>query len=183
MQLKQTSVRYPIEGARRISNYIWGTVMFIGGLGFFLTGLSSYFGFALLPFIHTDTVQFFPQGIVMCFYGTVGCILGAYIWLSVLWNLGEGFNEINLERGYIRIFRWGFPGKHRKIDFQYPIGDVEGIRLDLQEGFTNRRALYLKLRGNREIPLTRVGQPITIQELETQAAELAKLLQVSIEGL
>ena len=183
MKSQQTIVRYTIAGARRWSNYIWGGLMCIGGIGFVLTGVSSYLGFSLLPIIHPDSIQFFPQGIVMCFYGTVGCILGTYIWLSVIWNLGEGFNEIDLERGFIRIFRWGFPGKNRRIDFQYPIQDIESIRLELQEGFTNRRALYLKVRGNREIPLTRIGQPITIQELETQAAELAKLLQVSIEGL
>jgi hypothetical protein len=43
--------------------------------------------------------------------------------------------------------------------------------------------LYLKLRGNREIPLTRAGQPVSIQEIETQAAELAKVLQVSLDGI
>ena len=46
-----------------------------------------------------------------------------------------------------------------------------------------KRIIYLRLRGNREIPLTRAGQPISIQELENQAAELAKLLQVSLEGM
>jgi hypothetical protein len=37
--------------------------------------------------------------------------------------------------------------------------------------------------GNREIPLTRAGQPVSIQEIEKQAVELAKLLQVSLEGI
>lgn len=119
----------------------------------------------------------------MCFYGIVGLFLSLYIGLIILWNLGEGFNEFNLQTGQIRIFRWGFPGNNRRIDFQYPVQDVQGIRVEIQEGLNPKRILYLKLRGNREIPLTRAGQPVSIQEIETQAAELAKVLQVSLDGI
>ena len=119
----------------------------------------------------------------MCFYGILGILLGTYIWLILLWNLGQGFNEFNLETGQVRIFRWGFPGKNRRIDLQYPIDDIQSIRVEIQEGLNPKRIIYLRLRGNREIPLTRAGQPISIQELENQAAELAKLLQVSLEGM
>ena len=37
--------------------------------------------------------------------------------------------------------------------------------------------------GRQDIPLTRIGQPMTLEELEGQAAELARFLQVPIEGL
>eukprot|EP00890_Picochlorum_soloecismus_P003092 jgi/Picsp_1/3784/NSC_06619-R1_photosystem i assembly protein ycf4 len=112
-----------------------------------------------------------------------GLSLSLYIWLIIIWNLGQGFNEFNLEKGEIRIFRWGFPGKNRRIDLQYSIDDVQSIRVDIQEGLNPKRVIYLKLRGNREIPLTRAGQPISLQELENQAAELARVLQVSLEGI
>ena len=55
----------------------------------------------------------------MCFYGTLGLLLGLYIGLIILWDLGEGFNEFNLETGQVRIFRWGFPGKNRP---RYKVG-------------------------------------------------------------
>ena len=45
------SLYYTVPGARRLSNYIWGAILTIGGIGFLLTGLSCYFNFALLPFI------------------------------------------------------------------------------------------------------------------------------------
>jgi hypothetical protein len=48
---------------------------------------------------------------------------------------------------------------------------------------TDRKALYLNLRKKREIPLTRIGQSITIQALEKQAVELAQLLDVPLIGL
>ena len=119
----------------------------------------------------------------MCFYGILGLLLGIYIWLIILWNLGEGFNEFNLQEGYIRIFRWGFPGKNRRIDLKYPLQEIQSIRVEIQEGINPKRIIYLKLRGNREIPLTRAGQPLSIEEIETQAAELAKFLQVPLEGI
>ena len=40
--------------------------------------------------------------------------------------------------------------------------------------------IYLQVRGKKEIPLTRIGQPLTLEEIESQAAELAKFLQVSL---
>ena len=183
MKPQEDIIRYQVPGARRWSNYAWGILLCLGGLGFFLTGLASYFNFPLVFFIKSTTIQFFPQGLVMCFYGIVGLCVGIYIWLIILWNLGEGFNEFNLQTGEIRIFRWGFPGKNRKIDLQYPIQDVQSIRVEIQDGLNPKRVIYLKLRGNREIPLTRAGQPVSIQEIETQAAELARLLQVSLEGM
>lgn len=179
----QKSLYYNVPGARRFSNYVWGLILSIGGSGFLLTGLSVYLNIPLLPLIKLETIQFFPQGLVMCFYGILGLSLSIYIWLIIIWNLGQGFNEFNLEKGEIRIFRWGFPGKNRRIDLQYSIDDVQSIRVDIQEGLNPKRVIYLKLRGNREIPLTRAGQPISLQELENQAAELARVLQVSLEGI
>jgi hypothetical protein len=41
----------------------------------------------------------------------------------------------------------------------------------------------MRVKGNRDIPLTRVGQPMTLEQIEKQAAELAKFLQVSLEGV
>lgn len=183
MKPQQPIVRYEVPGARRWSNYIWGSIMFLGGLGFLITGISSYFNFEFFSLVKSPNIQFFPQGLVMCFYGTLGLILGLYIWLIILWNLGQGFNEFNLQTGQVRIFRWGFPGKNRRIDLQYPIQDIQSIRVEIEEGLNPKRVIYLRLRGNREIPLTRAGQPVSIQEIETQAAELAKLLQVSLEGM
>jgi len=183
MNSEKPIVRYQVQGARRWSNYIWGSILLLGGFGFLITGISSFLKNPVLPFINIGSIQFFPQGLIMCFYGALGCLLGLYIWLIIFWNLGEGFNEFNLENGKIVIFRWGFPGKNRYINFEYPIQEVQSIRLEINEGLNPNRTIYLKLSGNREIPLTRVGQPISIQEIENQAAELAKILQVSLEGI
>jgi len=174
--------RYIIVGERRISNYWWASVILLGGIGFLITGISSYIHSTFLIFNEGDKIPFFPQGLLMCFYGSLGFLLSIYWWLLIFWNVGGGFNEFNKKESLIRIFRWGYPGKNRKIDLYYSLKDVEGIRVEFKQGLDSQRTIYMKLKGNGEIPLTGIGEPLTIKEIERQASELANFLQVSLEG-
>jgi hypothetical protein len=152
---QDNSIKYEkIIGSRRLSNYIWGVVTGLGGLSFFLTGISSFFEKNLLPFIHAESILFFPQGLVMCFYGTLGMIFSLYTYFTIIWSIGEGFNEFNKKTGKIRIFRWGFPGKNRKIDLTYDFEEVQSIQISVKDGVNPKRVIYLCLKGQREIPLT-----------------------------
>ncbi|MEG5162220.1 photosystem I assembly protein Ycf4 [Microcoleus sp. AT3-A2] len=176
-------LRYPVLGSRRFSNYWWATVVSIGGTGFLLSGISSYLHVNLLPFADPTQLVFIPQGIAMGFYGVCGVLLALYLWLTILLDVGGGYNEFDRQTGNIRIFRWGFPGKNRKVDFNCKTSDVQSVRVDIKEGLNPRRSIYLKLKDRRQFPLTRVGQPIALSEVENQAAELARFLQVPLEGL
>jgi hypothetical protein len=181
---EKTTLRREIMGARRPSNYFWAAVTAIGGVGFFLAGLSSFLQTNLLPFSDFPTqLVFFPQGIAMGFYGTAAILLCLYLSLIIVWNVGSGYNEFDKSAGEARIFRRGFPGKNRKIDLCYPLKDLLAVRAEIKEGLNPKRALYLKIKGKGDIPITRVGQPIALSELENQGAELARFLQVPLEGL
>lgn len=169
--------RYIVVGSRRVSNYFWAAISALGGFDFLLTGLSSYFNVNLLPIIHAENIIFFPQGLVMCFYGLLAILFSFYLSLTILWSVGGGFNVFDKQQGIVRIFRWGFPGKNRRIDLTYSIEDIMAIRLELKDGLNPRRTIYLCVKGQRQIPLTRVGQPMTLEEIETLAAELAQFLQ------
>lgn len=83
----------------------------------------------------------------------------------------------------MRIFRLGFPGKDRRINLVSPLADVRAVRVEVKEGLNPRRVLYVKLKGRNDIPLTAIGQPMELAELEGRAAALAKFLAVPIEGL
>ncbi|MGB7250100.1 MAG: photosystem I assembly protein Ycf4 [Phormidesmis sp.] len=177
-------LRREILGARRPSNYFWAGVTAIGGVGFLLSGISSYLHTNLLPFSDLPAqLVFIPQGIAMSFYGTAALLLCVYLCLIIVWNIGGGYNEFNKESGEARIFRHSFPGKNREIDLRYPLADVLAVRAEIQEGLNPKRSLYLKVKGKGDIPLTRVGQPMALSELENQGAELARFLQVPLEGL
>jgi len=179
----QQVLRQTILGSRRLSNYWWATVISTGGIGFLLASLSSYLGVNLLPFSDPTQLYFVPQGLVMGFYGVAALLLATYLWLVVIWDVGGGYNEFNRDTGNARIFRWGFPGKNRQIDVTHKLEDIQAIRVDLREGVNPKRALYLRIKGKGDIPLTRVGQPLPLSALENQGAELARFLGVPLEGL
>nr|YP_009546318.1 photosystem I assembly protein Ycf4 [Gelidium gabrielsonii]AYO27666.1 photosystem I assembly protein Ycf4 [Gelidium gabrielsonii] len=172
-----------ILGSRRISNYWWATIILLGGLGFFLAGLSSYLKIELLPFTTSMNLLFIPQGIIMTFYGTIAILISVFLWFTIVWNVGSGYNEFNNEKGLITIFRLGFPGKNRVLKLQYNIQEIQSVRVIIQDGLTPRREIYLKTKDQREIPLTRVGQPLLLSEIEDQATSLAKFLGVVLEGI
>jgi hypothetical protein len=183
MSANKSLLRYPVVGSRRFSNYWWAIVTSVGGLGFFLAGLSSYLGVNLLPLSNPVNLIFIPQGIAIGFYGVAALLLASYLWLAINWDVGGGFNELNKETGMVKIFRWGFPGKNRQIEISARTTDVQSVRVVLREGLNPKRAIYLRIKGRGDVPLTRVGQPMPLSELENQAAEIASFLSVPLEGL
>lgn len=174
---------YSVLGARRLSNYFWAIIVSFGATGFFLAGLSSYLKVNLLPFADPTGLIFIPQGIAMGFYGVAGILLASYLWLIIALDVGGGINEFNKDTGKIRILRSGFWGENRQIEIEHPIGQAQAVRVDLREGLNPKRALYLRIKGRPEIPLTRVGQPLPLAKLENQGAEIARFLQIPLEGL
>ncbi|OLP16130.1 photosystem I assembly protein [Leptolyngbya sp. 'hensonii'] len=176
-------LRQQILGSRRASNYWWATVTTVGATGFLLAGLSSYLQTELIPFASSTDLIFIPQGLAMGFYGVAGLLLSSYLWLMILWDVGSGYNEFDRKDGKARIFRWGFPGKNRKIEINCDLQDVQAVKVDVREGLNPKRVLYLRVKGRRDIPLTRVGQPLPLSELESQGATLARFLGVPLEGL
>jgi Ycf4 len=182
--VKKTILVQPVLGSRRFSNYFWAGIVSLGGGGFLLEGLSSFFHADFLPFVdNAIDLPFFPQGIAMSFYGVVGTLTALYLWGSIALDIGGGYNEFNQETGESTIFRQGFLGKNRQIEVKTPLPDIQAVRVDIKDGINPRRTLFIRVKGRREIPLTRVGEPIALAEIETQGAELARFLGVPLEGL
>ena len=176
-------LRQNVLGSRRLSNVFWAVVVSVGGIGFFLSSLSSYLKVNLLPFSDPTELVFIPQGIAMGFYGVAALLLATFLWLLLIWDVGGGYNEFNRETGKITIFRKGYPGKNRRVELTYELGEAQAVRVSLKEGLNPKRSLSLKVRKRGEIPLTRVGQPMALSELENQGAELARFLKVPLEGI
>ena len=172
-----------ILGSRRFSNYFWAFFLFIGGISFLLAGLSSYLKINLLPFANTVELVFIPQGIVMMFYGTLSLSISIYTLLTVIWDIGSGYNEYNKIENLVKIVRRGFPGKNREILLTYPLNNIRAIGIKISEGLNPKRIIYLCLKDERKIPLTPVEQPSTISNLEENAADLAKFLDLKLENL
>ena len=173
--------RSNVIGSRRFDNYLWSSCLFAGGITFFITGVSSYLSCDFLPFVQSKAILFFPQGVVMCFYGVLGLVFSFYLCLTAWWNVGSGYNEFNKKGGFVHIFRWGFPGRNRRIDLFYNIASVKQIRVNFKDGINPQRTIYMCVAGQRDIPLSEKGGPITLEEVEAEAYQLAKFLQVPLE--
>nr|YP_009521568.1 photosystem I assembly protein Ycf4 [Epilobium ulleungensis]YP_010185566.1 photosystem I assembly protein Ycf4 [Epilobium hirsutum]YP_010280860.1 photosystem I assembly protein Ycf4 [Epilobium minutiflorum]YP_010280945.1 photosystem I assembly protein Ycf4 [Epilobium williamsii]YP_010281030.1 photosystem I assembly protein Ycf4 [Epilobium amurense subsp. amurense]YP_010281200.1 photosystem I assembly protein Ycf4 [Epilobium amurense subsp. cephalostigma]YP_010281285.1 photosystem I assembl len=170
-----------IVGSRKISNFVWAFILFLGSLGFVLVGTSSYLGKNLISLVSSQQIQFFPQGIVMSFYGIAGLFISSYLWCTISWNVGSGYDRFDRKEGIVCIFRWGFPGKNRRIFLRFRMKDIQSIRIEVKEGIYARRVLYMEIKGQGAIPLTRSDDNLTPREIEQKAAELAYFLRVPIE--
>ena len=172
-----------IVGSRRFSNYFCSILLLVGGFGFLLSGLSSYFHQNLLPFANPRELVFIPQGLVMMFYGTLSFSLSVYIISTIILDIGSGYNEYNKLENLVKIVRKGFPGKNRKVLLTYPFENIRSIGIKITEGLNPTRNIYLCLKDDRKIPLTQVQDPTTISDLEEEAADLAKFLDLKLENL
>ena len=72
-------IEQKIGGSRKISNYIIGGMLTIGGIGFVLASVSSYTGKDLLPLGNPSNLLFVPQGIIMGAYGVLANLLNFYL--------------------------------------------------------------------------------------------------------
>jgi phage shock protein PspC (stress-responsive transcriptional regulator) len=172
-----------IVGSRRFSNYFWSFFLFLGGIGFLLAGLSSYFKINFLPFANPTELVFIPQGLIMMFYGTLSFGISIYIILTIFLDIGSGYNEYNKIENLVKIVRKGFPGKNREILLTYSLSNVRAIGIKITEGLNPTRSIYLCLKDERKIPLTPVQEPTSISILEEEAASLAKFLDLKLENL
>ena len=172
-----------IIGSRRFSNYFWSLVLSVGGLGFLLAGISSYYKINLLPFANPTELTFIPQGLVMMFYGTLSLTISIYIGLTILLDIGSGYNEYNKIENLVKIVRKGFPGKNREVLLTYPFSNVRSVGIKITEGLNPTRSIYLCLKDERNIPLTPIQEPASISDLEEEASNLAKFLDLKLENL
>ena len=175
--------RDQIIGSRRFSNYFWSLFLFLGGIGFLLAGISSYFKVNFLPFANPTELVFIPQGLVMMFYGTLSFGISIYILITLLLDIGSGYNEYNRIENLVKIVRKGFPGKNREILLTYPLSNIKSIGIKITEGLNPTRSIYLCLKDDRKIPLTPVQEPTSISNLEEEAASLAKFLDLKLENI
>jgi hypothetical protein len=172
-----------VVGSRRISNALWALTVLFGATGFIVVGLSSYFNQDIVSFFPSQSITFIPQGVVMCFYGIGGVGLSLYLLFAIFWNVGSGYNEFDRCEGVISIFRWGFPGKDRRIRSRFLVEDVQSIRLELKDNLSSSPRIFIRLKNQQDIPLTQQRESFDLREMEEKAAQIARFLRVPIEGL
>ncbi|MCR9073293.1 MAG: photosystem I assembly protein Ycf4 [Alphaproteobacteria bacterium] len=181
--MNKTIIREPINGARNIRSIGIMVILFFAGGGFFLAGLSSYLHTNVLNITDTSQISFIPQGIVMLFYGTGALGLAIYNLLTIVLNVGSGYNEFSKIENMIRVVRLGFPGKNRTIFLSYEFKSIKKIKFLIKQGLNPRCNILLVLKDRREIPLFPAQILLNPSETEKKAIELSTFLNVPLENL
>jgi uncharacterized membrane protein YdbT with pleckstrin-like domain len=169
-----------VLGSRRLSNLLVAAAVSLGGIGFLLASASSRLGRDLLPMGHAADLVWVPQGLVMGLYGLAAVLLATYLWLVIALDVGAGINRFDRSSGQALISRRGF---RQTIEVAIPLRDIQAVKVEVRDGLSPRRRLSLRVQGRRDLPLTRVGEPMPLAEVELTGANLARFLGVPLEGL
>ena len=176
-----SKIEQKINGSRKISNYIIGGMLTIGGVGFVLASISSYTGRDLLPLGNPSTLLFVPQGLIMGAYGVLANLLNIYLWYMVYINFGSGYNSFDKSSKLVEIKRKGF---FKDVEVKVNFDEIKSVKLDISEGFNPRRRIALVLKGRKKIlPLSSSGDLKPLLQVEEEGARLAKFLSVNLEGI
>ena len=181
--MNETVIRENIVGARNFNSILVMVILLVAGTGFFLAGLSSYLNINLLKITDTSEIRFIPQGIAMLFYGTGAIGIGIYLILTVIWNIGSGYNEFSKLEEVVRIVRLGFPGKNRTIFLSYEFKNIKNLKFLIKQGLNPRCNILLILKDKREIPLFPAQFLLNPSELEKKAIKLSKFLEIPLENI
>ena len=176
-----SKIEQKINGSRKLSNYLIGAMLTIGGIGFILASISSYTGKDLLPLGNPSSLIFVPQGLIMGAYGVIANILNIYLWYMVFINFGSGLNKFDKNSKIVEIKRKGI---FKDVDVKINFDEIKAVKLDISEGFNPRRRIALVLKGRKKIlPLSGAGELKPLLEVEEEGARLARFLSVNLEGI
>lgn len=113
-----------IENKKKSLDLFFTYLIFIGSFGFFSVGVSSFFSIDSFFFINTKGIIFFPQGLIMCFYGFCGLVSSLLQFITIYYEVGYGYNEFNKNTSCFTLFRKGYPGNKSEIRFVYSLNDI-----------------------------------------------------------
>lgn len=180
--VEENLIKDKIKGARNFTNIFLSFILMIAGIGFSLAGISSYFNKNLLVIADVNKITFFPQGILMLFYGTIAFTVSIYLFITIIYNVGSGYNEYSKIDETINIVRLGFPGKNRKIFLSYKLKNIKMLKYIIKESLNPRSTILLILKDKREIPLYPAQNFLNPNKLEKKALQISTFLNIPLEN-
>jgi len=180
VQVNQKQFQQFVLGSRKVSNFIVGIMVSIGGLGFLLASLSSYFGRDFLPLGHPASMIFVPQGLLMGLYGIAAVLLASYLWTLIAIDFGSGSNFFDKDSGTLSVSRRAFL---KQITIKLPLKDIKAVKIESRDGINPIRRISLRFQNRTDLPLSSVGDLIPLSVLEEEGAQLARFLDVNLEGI
>lgn len=102
---EETIIKQTVKQSNQSLKSILNILILIGSIGFLIVGLSSYYNKNFVQFLDASKIIFFPQGLTMTIYGSLGLILSINQIIIVFSGIGEGFNEFDKKTRCFKILR------------------------------------------------------------------------------
>nr|ALP13674.1 Ycf4 [Karenia brevis] len=171
----------PQRGARNTSNLIFSILLTLGGLGFFLTGLSSFFKYNLIFLTNVSEIAFLPQGIVLLLYGTIGLTLGSFLFLTFYWNLGAGYNLYCTKKKAVLFYRTRFPGRktNNPLLLKFPFATINSLGLKRGTALSPDNSVIAYTSNGSKFPLMYTD---TMEVARNSAMTLAYLMNCPVDS-
>ena len=160
-------------GSKSFSNYVWATVILFGSIGFLNVSLNNLLG------VENSSALFFPQSLLLCFYGFIGLFFSLYLWLIIYWDVGQGYSEFDKNCGVLKLYRKNFPGKDRRIQMTCLLTEIQSVNISFNTQTNLESSITLQLQNQNQISVT----PQSFEKLEHQASTLASFLNLPIKEL
>ena len=116
----------------------------------------------------------------MGLYGVAAFFVAIYFWRLIGVDYGSGVNRFDKNKGFLFLSRRGL---FKNIEIEIPLNEIKAVKLDVREGFNPRRRVSLRIKGRKDLPISRVGAPKPLLDLENEGAEIARFLEVNLEGI
>lgn len=152
-ELNESILFEKIEETDKTIKYILNIIMFLGSLGFTITGISSYFNKDIFSFLEVKNIIFFPQGLTMLIYGSLGLIFSINQFKILLLKIGEGYNEFNKINGTMTLFRKGQNNEKSDIKIVYQLSDIVRNLYVCAKRYKNKTLYFMKRYEHKEFKI------------------------------
>nr|YP_009127785.1 photosystem I assembly protein ycf4 [Robinia pseudoacacia]AHY33400.1 photosystem I assembly protein ycf4 [Robinia pseudoacacia]QJQ79295.1 photosystem I assembly protein Ycf4 [Robinia pseudoacacia]QWW33511.1 photosystem I assembly protein Ycf4 [Maackia amurensis]UWV18675.1 photosystem I assembly protein Ycf4 [Robinia pseudoacacia] len=180
-----------VTGCRKPIDFFSASISLFGSLGGLLVAASSYDGMNYLYFISYEfdpgLISFLPQGATIMVYSTMFLFLSFSWWLLIFWNVGSGYDLFDKKTRTVLFFRYGFPGKNRRIFTKVLMDDIQAIIVQSKVGnskdgkYLRGGVLYIQTREQGAFALTPIDDYWDPFKVAQKAGELCRFLRVPIE--
>lgn len=102
----------------------------------------------------------------MSFYEIAGLFINSYLWFTLFWNVGSGYDWFDRKEWILSIFCWEFVKKKLSHLFVIFMKDIQSIIIKVKEDIYVCGVLYMNIKGWVIILLTQIDENLTIREIE-----------------
>ncbi|XP_027344488.1 uncharacterized protein LOC113868349 [Abrus precatorius] len=125
----------------------------------------------------------------MYFDGIVGLLISFFLWAAIILDVDGGYDIFQKEERMVYFFRWGFGflGEKRRLIFKVPMKDIRCIKImpEVQRDILTRtptfyRIVFMETINYELIPLTRIEDDLSFQEIVDKAFEIGRFVDVPV---